>query len=119
MRILSDHKVDPSVDTLEIAVVDEPGHGGANHHYVVEAGEFPNMLHVKFQNGPIKVSGVNGVTHEALLAILCDRLRGFQSGQYACSDNAVALSHLELAQEALQKRTRERLARGVEGTHEH
>lgn len=117
MRTLTEHVVNPTVDTLIIAVVDEPGHGGASHHYVVEAGEFPNMLHVKFQNGPIKEAGVNGVTHEALLAIVADRLRSFQAGPYHSDDNATALAHINAAQAALQNRTRARMTRGVEGTH--
>jgi hypothetical protein len=33
-----------------------------------------------FQNGPIAEVGVNGVTHEVLLAIVADRLRSFQKG---------------------------------------
>jgi hypothetical protein len=124
MRYLTDHLVvDPSMppdngQTLVIAVLDEPGHGGANHVYAIEAGEAPSMLTVNFQNGPIKEAGVNGVTHEALLAILADRLRGFQSGPYHSDDNATALAHINAAQAALQKRTRERMARGVEGTHQ-
>ena len=117
MRTLEDHKVNPANDTLIIAVVDEPGHGGANHQYVIESGDFPNMLRIEFQNGPINKVGVNGVTHEALLAILCDRMRGFQAGPYACADNGEALEHMEKAQIALQRRTRERMARDVEGTH--
>lgn len=117
-RLIHDHEVDPSMHSLTVAVIDQPGHGGANHHYVVESGDYPNMLHIKFQNGPIAESGVNGVTHEALLAILADRLRGFQSGPYHHEDNATALAHINAAQAALQKRTRERMARGVEGTHQ-
>ena len=58
-----------------------------------------------------------GITHEALLAVLCDRLRGFQAGPYACKANACALTHLEEAQHWLQQRTIERMRRGVEGTH--
>lgn len=72
---------------------------------------------IRFQNGPIKEAGVNGITQEVLLAICADRLRSFQAGPYASRDNAVALTHLETAQMWLHKRTRERLARGVEGTH--
>jgi hypothetical protein len=45
------------------------------------------------------------------------RLRGFQSGPYHSDDNATTLAHINAAQAALQKRTRERMARGVEGTH--
>jgi hypothetical protein len=77
------------------------------------------MLPIIFQNGPVSVdgNGVNGITHEALLAILIDRLEGFQAGPYANPHNAKALNHLREAQTALQARTRERMARGVEGTH--
>jgi hypothetical protein len=42
-------------------------------------------------------------------------MRGFQSGQFACRDNAVALTKLEEAMMWLQKRTRDRMSRGVEG----
>lgn len=127
MRILEDHKVNPANDLLVIAVTDEPGSGGANHRYEISgfnADENPGFpeetdaeLVILFQNGPINEVGVNGVTHEALLAILCDRMRGFQAGPYASADNAEALSHMEAAQTALQRRTRARMARGVEGTH--
>lgn len=54
--------------------------------------------------------------NEALLAIVEDRLQGFQSGQYACRENALALTKLQEAMMWLQKRTRDRMARGVEGS---
>lgn len=128
MRQLTDHKVNPANDTLSIRVIDEPGSGGANHAYMIEGFDNttnpsdvddldPSQCFILFQNGPINEVGVNGVTHEALLAILCDRMRGFQSGPYASSDNAEALSHMEAAQAALQRRTLARMVRGVEGTH--
>ena len=118
MRTLNEHKINPGNDTLTITVLDEPGHGGANHSYAIEGGEaVPTQL--RFQNGPINAdgNGVNGITHEALLAVLCDRLRGFQNGPYACKANACALTHLEEAMHWLQQRTIERMRRGVEGTH--
>lgn len=127
MRELTDHKVNPANDTLTITVADEPGSGGANHRYEIDGFSTEKNpgydedsgaeLVLLFQNGPINEVGVNGVTHEALLAILCDRLRGFQSGPYASEDNAEALAHLGAAQAALQRRTLARMARGVEGTH--
>ena len=58
------------------------------------------------------------MTHEALLAIVADRLRSFQKGPYSCKANACALTHIEEAQHWLQQRTLERMRRGVEGTHE-
>lgn len=74
---------------------------------------------ISFQNGPVKEdgNGVNGITHEVLLAVLIDRLEGFQAGQYANPHNQLALDHLRGALEALHDRTRARIARGVEGTH--
>jgi hypothetical protein len=73
---------------------------------------------VLFQNGPIKEFGVNGVTQEALFAIVIDRLRSFQAGPFVCEANQFALDHCEAALDNLQARTRARIARGVEGMHE-
>lgn len=132
MRRLTDHIVsgDQAVQ-LQIEVTDEPGVGGANHLYhlrgfntasnpsdpfVSRHGAPAEHATVLFQNGPIKEVGVNGITQEALLAIVIDRLRGFQSGQFACRENAIALTNCEEALMWLQKRTRDRIARGVEGT---
>ena len=119
MRTLEDHKVNPTNDTLTVTVLDEPGSGGACHQYRITSNDpsFHVPTEIYFQNGPINEVGVNGLTHEALLAILCDRMRGFQSGPYASADNAEALTCMEQAQTALQRRTRARMARGVEGTH--
>ena len=125
MRKLTGHKVNECNEAIEINVMDEPGSGGACHHYHIDGpmrkvgGEqAPSFrVDIRFQNGPIKEVGVNGITQEALLEICVDRLRSFQAGPYACRDNAVALTYIETAQMWLQKRTRERLARGVEGTH--
>lgn len=119
MRELTDHKVNPANDQLEVIVVDEPGPGNANHLYMIRGTDGKVMAELSFQNGPISVdnNGVNGITQETLISILLDRLRGFQSGPYACKANACALTHLEEAQHWLQQRTLERMRRGVEGTH--
>lgn len=73
---------------------------------------------LRFQHGPIGEVGVNGITNEALLAIVIDRLRGFQSSKYANGFNANALVNCESALRSLQARTAEREQRGVEGTHQ-
>lgn len=126
MRTLTDHIVsgDQAVQ-LTISVTDEPGAGGANHKYHIDwtgdqtwKNEQPNSLDISFQNGPIKEFGVNGVTQEALLAIVIDQLRSFQAGPFACEANASAMHHCEMALGDLQERTRARIARGVEGTHQ-
>lgn len=122
MRELTHHIVEgDSVNhQLRVRVHDEPGSGGANHVYSITGpigvGGFPETG-ISFQDGPIKEAGVNGLTHEALLAILIDRMEGFQAGPYASEDNAQALHCMKLALGYLQNRTRARIARGVEGTH--
>lgn len=116
-RTIDSHVVNPVNDTLKIGVFDPPGSGGAPHHYKIvgfkgRGGE----VDLVFQNGPIAEQGVNGITHEVLLAILIDRLQCFQKGPYACRDNAVALTKFEEGQMWLQRRTLERIRRGVEDT---
>jgi len=129
MRNLTDHQVNPANDKLIVQVLDEPGQGGACHSYYVDgfdistnpsATEEDNYLYILFQNGPISEEGVgiNGITHEVLLAIVADRLRSFQKGPYSCKANACALTHIEEAMHWLQQRTLERMRRGVEGTHQ-
>lgn len=139
MRKLTDHIVsgDQAVQ-LTIAILDEPGQGGANHMYCISGLDVSkNMSYVQcysgepsnydgpedsqwvmFQNGPIKEFGVNGVTQEALLAIVIDRLRCFQSGPFSCRENEIALTHVEEALMWLQRRTVARIKRGVEGTNQ-
>jgi hypothetical protein len=129
-RTITDHIVDgdSANHQVTIKVLDEPGAGGANHKYEVswpggitldENGK--NQIGVvskliEFQNGPIKEFGVNGVTQEVLAAIIIDRLRSFQAGPFACDANEQAMSHFQIGLHLLQTRTRERIARGVEGT---
>jgi hypothetical protein len=129
MRTLTDHIVegDSANHQLTIEVMDEPGAGGANHCYQIrgfssldnpsESGPLHFNGKILFQNGPIKEAGVNGVTQEALLAIVIDRLRSFQAGPYRTKQNEAALKLCMDALFQLQERTRERLARGVEGTY--
>lgn len=135
MRELTDHIVpgDSANHQLKIEVLDEPGAGNANHLYKISG--FNSQTNVSdpwtvkhgkpavdalrlFQNGPIGDVGVNGTTHEAELAILIDRFRGFQAGSYACRENAVALTKMEEALMWMQRRTVARIKRGVEGTHQ-
>lgn len=124
MRELTGHRVNPANDRLTVAALDGPGPGGASHEYSIggytqpqENGVIGDTL-IRFQNGPIGEVGVNGVTHEALLAIVIDRLEAFQRGPYRCEESGEALYHLYEAQVALKSRTLARMARGVEGTHE-
>jgi hypothetical protein len=125
MREINSHKVNGLNEKIKIEAIDEKGEGGANHHYLVQWGEIDNIegwtiqkeyLEIIFQKGPIKENGVKGVSNEAILAIVIDRLEGFQSGNFACEENKEALEYLSRAMRVLQRRTLERMNRGVEGT---
>ena len=102
----------------QVSCLDEPGAGGACHEYAVLTNDEnrDSCAYVHFQNGPVKENGVNGCHQEDLLAIVIDRLESFQAGEYACRENAIALTKIEEAMMWLNKRTSDRQQRGVEGT---
>lgn len=119
-RLITDHKVNGLNEAITLTATDHPGQGGANHHYKLDltAGAPTSggqELLINFQNGPVLEAGYNGFTNEALLAVVIDRMRGFQSGPFKCRENAIALTHMEDALMWLQKRTRDRIYREVEG----
>jgi hypothetical protein len=64
-----------------------------------------------------KLETVNdGTTNEELLAVLIDRL-SFLNGKFPCRENSIVLTKLEESLMWLNKRTNDRIARGVEGKH--
>ena len=125
-RTLTDHIVNPANDKLTITVLDEPGNGGACHVYSITGFSRPTGdgdvatcgVVLMFQDGPIAEVGVNGITQEALLAVLIDRLEGFNAGKFNSDENWQALTHLREARNWLHARTLARMRRGVEGTHQ-
>lgn len=100
---------------------DERDENGGSYHYSIaldnDDGTFTTRATLDFQKGPLKEAGLNGISDEALIAIVIDRLEGFQTGPFRSRDNAIAITHLETALLWLQKRTTDRQRRGVEGTH--
>jgi hypothetical protein len=102
--------------------MDEPGVGGACHHYRITYLRGPSALfakwHCKFQEGPVGREGINGVTDEVLLAIVRDRLERLQSGAFACDENASAMQCVEQAMQWLRILAENRLAHGVGDAHD-
>jgi hypothetical protein len=119
-RKLHGHKTNPLNHLIDITVCDDPGKGGMNSVYELTLhADNPGRavvktLRVEFQNGPI-IDGGNGWTNEAAIEMIIDRLRGAQTGPFACRENAIALTKLEEAMLWLGARSRERIGRGVEG----
>jgi hypothetical protein len=116
MRAIATHRAESNLrmNDLVVQVIDEPGPGGANCVYVIGGfdlkfnqatdvlqDEPPRFaLSIVFQNGPAGVEA-NGVSPEALLAVIIDRLAQFANGPFPTLDNDVALMHCRAALKAL------------------
>lgn len=78
-------------------------------------------ISISWQDGPLgngkNRKEPNGAFIEGVIQSAIDRLKFFQGSKFSCRENEVSLTHLETALLWLQKRTLEREARGVEGTH--
>jgi hypothetical protein len=123
MREVKAHKgINKLNDMLICEVGDDPaplekGGGHASYHFFYRFyNESQKLASLKFHAGPLG-EGVppGGVSNEALLAVVIDRLRAFQKGAFSCRESALALTHLETALLWLRERARERKERGVEG----
>lgn len=118
MRKIGDNRY-----TQVYAIDDPDDKSKANHRYSIvnatyEGGEDPQFrVGVDFQRGPIKEAGVNGCHNEDLLVIVLDRLNAFQTSEFKCRENALAITKIEEALHWLNARTKARQDRGVEGTH--
>ena len=77
---------------------------------------------ISWQNGPLGRDSdrrePNGAFVEDVVQAAIGRIEFYEQGRFACDDNKVALDNLRAAGRALDRRTRERETRGVEGTHE-
>ena len=77
---------------------------------------------IGWQNGPLGRGpdriDPNGAFVEDIIQAAIGRLEFYQNSAFYCEANRNALNHLSKALEYLENRTRNREARGVEGTHE-
>lgn len=76
---------------------------------------------IAWQNGPLgrgaERKPPNGAFVEDILSAAIARMEFYQRTKFACEDNAEALRGMYAARAALQRRTRGREERNVEGTH--
>lgn len=130
VREITSHHINSFNREHLVILADEPSNGGASHIYQLRlcpatmVGE-ESIINpkidapvdtIKFQMGPVQEVGFNGLTDEALLAIVLDRLRGFQRGTCGCRENAIVVTKLEESIMWLRARAEDRERRGVEGT---
>jgi len=111
-RPIKTHITGPCQEDVRIAAIGKPGPGGAHHRYTISIDKRDgrtDLYGLLFQSGPL-AAGANGITNEALLAILIDRLQSFSAGPNPCCENEAALEHLRSALAILHARTR-RLSR--------
>lgn len=108
----------------DVYAMDKPGNGGANHRYEIccSLGESEGFKTecieiIQFQNGARNLpDSTPGVLDTDLLEIVRDRLKGFQSGEFSCRENACALTHIEEALMWMNRRVEDRIERNVLGT---
>lgn len=70
---------------------------------------------VKWQEGTVQEVGVNGAQVRDVVAVALERLQELNR-QFPCRENAVTITKLEEAIMWQNKRTYDRIKRGVEGT---
>ena len=109
----------------EVYRTGDVGPGDAYHNYVIifnntDIGSRANALaSIQFQKGArTDLNACHGVLDCDLLEIVRDRLRCFQMGDFACRENAIALTHIEEALLWMNKRVEDRAERQVLGTYE-
>lgn len=75
-----------------------------------------DFINITFQKGPVAEVGVNGCQTEDVIEVLIDRLKSMNVPPYNTRETSLAITALEEADNWLQRRTRDRIRRGVEGT---
>lgn len=115
-EITDHHDGNGLLDKMHVYATDDGGPGGAAHTYKINGPDDIRHL-ILFQRGPCNGDDSQaGILDPVLLAIIIDRLRCFQAGQYSTRENAIALTHLETALLWMHQRSNKRAKRGVLGT---
>lgn len=114
-RTIDDHHDGHGLNESIDIVTDDPDGSGAAHRYDLFI-DGNSIGFIQFQRGPRNEPGSTpGATEAAVLAVLVDRLRGFQAGPYSCRENAIQLTKLEECLHWTKARADARAKRGVLG----
>jgi hypothetical protein len=97
---------------------DEPDKSGASHLYELRIGD-KLVASIQFQKGPRgEALSTPGVTEGAIMAVIVDRMQGFNGGPYRCRENSLVATKVEEAMHWTRARADERASRGVLGKNE-
>lgn len=125
MRHLTDHHDGHGLNERVSITADAQDEraGGASHRYTLAFNHGPEDVQevgfLQFQHGARTVPESRaGILEGALLTILIDRYRCFQSGPFACRENAIILTKLEECLMWAKERAHARARRGVLGKNE-
>jgi len=120
IRVITTHYDGYSLNHRIEIHADPKTSGNASHEYratIEDNGVGLPVLSEKFQKGPRHEKGSEpGITENVLLAILIDRLQGFQGSEYRCRENGEALNNCKQALAWLKQRADARAHRSVLGT---
>lgn len=115
MRNIETHHDGYGLNETITLTADDRNESGASHHYVATIGGV-EVLRVQFQKGQVKeIKSTPGVTENVLLAIVLDRMEGFNAGPYRCRENSLVATKVEEAIHWLRSRALDRFKRGVLG----
>ena len=74
-------------------LVEEDFKYNAPHNFEVRSVEDDKLVcAIHFQEGPVLECGSNGVGNEDLINMVIERLEHFQRSEYACRENAIAIT---------------------------
>jgi hypothetical protein len=117
-REIVSHKVEgkshSDLESIYALETPEGANLGYEIHIAQKEGD-PLVFPLRFQRGPVKEVGANGVSIEALIAIGEDQLGRVNKPPLGCAETTYARTNLQKALRFLRKRTLDRVARGVEG----
>jgi hypothetical protein len=112
--------LNPISEKLHIlACENDPNAGNGRHRYRVFAtdGEQLWETDINFQKGPLPQTDFNGILSNVLLQVLIDHLKSFQEGPFKSRETAIAITHLEEAENWIARRADKRSAQGILGQH--
>ena len=101
--------------------VDRGGNPTGGTTFMVASGQRDSdhsALHVNWQDGMVGPDGQNGAFIEDVLEAARQRLQFFNTTEFRCRENSIAITKIEEALQWLDWRTRARLLADVENTYD-